>query len=107
MKNNFTHQEILLMANSHFSAREYSLKNEAENGPGLTPKEKLAEACWNGLITQILPEINLTVDNKPLTIWEVSEGREAFYLKLGEIDIVPEAAFTLNPYRFIARGMLN
>lgn len=106
MKNNFTTQEILLMTNTRFSAREYSIKEE-ENGPQRSAKDKLAEACWNGLITEMLPEICITKNKKSLTLWELGEAQHLFYLHLGEVDTVPDAAFTLNPYRFTERSVMN
>lgn len=106
MKNNFTTQEILLMTDTRFSAREYTLKDE-EKGPQRSAKDKLAEACWNGLVTQMLPEICLTINKKPLTLWELGEAQHLFYLHLGDADSIPEAVFTLNPYRFVERNVLN
>jgi hypothetical protein len=98
MKNNFTSQEILLLTNTKFSGRTYSKKNEHTAQPKKSAKTDLAEACWNGMLTEILPEISITKDNKPLTLWELGEGRNIFYLQLGDADIIPEVAFTLNPY---------
>ena len=103
----FTTQEILLMTNTRFSAREYSLKDGGENGPERSERYKLAEACWNGMLKEILPELYIIKNNKPLTLWELGEAQHLFYLQLGEMDSVPEASFTLNPYRFVEKMMLN
>lgn len=100
MKKIFTTQEILLMTNTKFSAREYMIKEE-ENGQARSAKDKLADACWNGMLKEMLPEICLTQNNKPLTLWELGQGNNLFYLQLGEVDAAPDKIFTLNPYMFM------
>lgn len=98
MKNRSTTQEILLMTNTKFSAREYSEKNGQSAKPEPSQKQKLAEACWNGLLTEMLPEICMTKNKKPLTLWELGQGRNMLYLQLGDVDTIPDVSFTLNPY---------
>ena len=102
----FTSQEILVVIKTKFASEEYQLKDE-EKGPAKSQLEKLADACWNGIISEKLPEISITVNRKPLPIWEVGEGQHLMYLKLGEQDAPPEAEFTINPYRFTANHLLN
>ena len=55
MKNNSMLNEILIMTNTNFSAREWLQKNEVENKCRLE-KEKLKQACWDGLVPELLPE---------------------------------------------------
>ena len=98
MEQNFTSQEILLVTGTGFAATAYALKEE-DKSTNLTPAEKLAEACWNGMLRDRLPEISIIKNKKPLTLWEVGEGKSILYLQLGERDISPEAIFTINPYR--------
>ena len=57
MKANSTQMEILILTGTTFSAGKFSDKNEAASKPGRTEKEILTEACWNGLLPEILPEI--------------------------------------------------
>ncbi len=100
MKDIFTTQEILLMTNTKFSAREYTDKNE--NQPSKNNcHNKLAEACWNGMIPAMLPELFDDPNNKQLTMWQLEECNHLLYAQLGEENIMPEATFTLNPYAFI------
>lgn len=100
MKDIFTTLEILLMTNTKFSAREYSDKNETQPSKN-NGQNKLAEACWNGMIPAILPELFDNPDNKRLTMWQLVECNRLLYAQLGEDPILPEAEFTLNPYLFI------
>ena len=102
----FTSQEILVVINTKFAAEEYQPKEE-EKGLPRPHIEKLADACWNGILSEKLPEISITVNRRPLPIWEVGEGQHLLYMKLGEMDAAPEAEYTINPYRFAATHNLN
>ena len=55
MKNNSMLNEILIMTNTNFSAREWLQKNEVEN-KCRSEKEKLKQACWAGLVPELFPE---------------------------------------------------
>ena len=92
----FTSQEILIVIHTKFAAAEYLDQNE-QKCKQLSPTEKLADACWNGMLREKLPEI--TQNRKPLPIWELNEGNRVLYMKLGEIDNAPDTAYTINPYR--------
>ena len=47
-------QEILLMTGTKFSAREWAEKN-VEDQNKLSATEQLEDACWNGLLHEMLP----------------------------------------------------
>ena len=100
MKDIFTTQEILVMTNTKFSAREYTAKNENQPAKNNTDN-KFAEACWNGMIPEMLPELFAGQYNKKLTLWMLAEGRNLLYAQLGEENEVPEVEYTLNPYALI------
>lgn len=100
MKNIFTTQEILLMTNTAFSAREYSDKNE--NQPSKNNNQnKLAEACWNGQIPAMLPELFDDPYSKRRTMWQLSECDHLLYAHLGEDNTIPDSEFTINPYALV------
>jgi hypothetical protein len=97
MKDIFTTMEILLMTNTKFSAREYSDKNEIQPSKN-NNQNKLVEACWNGMIPAVLPELFDKADNKKLIMWQLVECNHLLYTQLGEGLNLPEVEFTLNPY---------
>ena len=105
MKEFFTAQEILLVTNSGLASKEY-IKREGPQ-PNIPPKERLADACWNGMLGEMLPELCMTENNKALRLWELGEGNHLFYLKLGVADIRPDAEYTINPYRYADHVVLN
>ena len=57
MKTIITQQEILLMTGSNFFQHQLCEKNEQERSSNMSQKEKLEEACWNGMLDELLPGI--------------------------------------------------
>lgn len=106
MKEKYIQQEIIFFINNKFSQNLLCEKKENKDKPPASAKEQMLDACWNGLIGQLLPEINITIDNKPLTIWEVQEAENSFVLQLGTLTVVdPQDA--INPYRFLTPERCN
>ena len=101
MKNIFTTMEILLMTNTKFSAREYAGMNENQPSKNKSEHSKLAEACWNGIIPYMLPELFEEANNKPFILWQLEECNHLLYMQLGGNNIAPDPAFTIHPLVFV------
>ena len=95
METNVRSQEILLMHNSRFFSKELNEKENPVDGKRLSREEQIAEACWNGLIRETLPEISTS-----LSLIEVEEGSVFLCLQFGENGQRIEKEFSLNPYLF-------
>ena len=95
METNVTSQEILLMHNSSFFSKELNERETPTDGKRLSQEEQIAEACWNGLIRETLPEISTS-----LSLIEVEEASAFLCLEFGENGQRIEKAFSLNPYLF-------
>ena len=106
MKEKYIQQEIMFFLNNKFSENLLCEKNESKDKPAASAREQMAEACWNGLLADLLPEISIKADNKPITIWEVQEAQNSFLLQLGTLSVV-EAEDSLNPYRFLNEARYN
>ena len=80
MKTKSTQQEILLMTGTKFSAREWAEKN-VEDKNKLSATEQLEDACWNGLLDEMLPElVQKTAEGKKLFLWhEIRRVALCFY----------------------------
>ena len=101
MKTGSTQQEILLITGSNFSARELAEK-KVEEKQSLTAEEKLEDACWNGLLNDMLPElVQKTETGKPLYLWHVRHCRSFLELELSETPTVIEREFSIDPYFFL------
>jgi hypothetical protein len=103
MKTNATQQEILLITGTQFSSRQICDKNDAAAQTNLSEKEKLEEACWNGMIKDMLPEIvEKTTDNKRLYLWQIKEGESYIELELAEFPQEKDNYFSIDPYALMS-----
>jgi len=105
MKTNSTQQEILLMTNTSFAQRQWCEK-DSEN-KSLTPQEQFEEACANGLMQELLPEIFEVPDNKKLYLWQMRPGFSFVQLEVGEFPLAPEKEFSLDPHNFLPETWYN
>lgn len=107
MKTNYIQQEILLMTGTTFSTRQWCEKDPGKQN-NLTEKEHLEEACWNGLIQEMIPEIYEQAEgNKKLFLWQIKEGNSFIELELGEVPEVKDKYFSIDPYSFMPLQLLS
>jgi len=108
MKTQSTQQEILLITDSHFASRQWIDRDDTPQSKNLTEREKLEDACWNGLIRAMLPEICGTEENgKFLALWQIREANAFLDLELGEYPQPIDKEHSLNPYIFIDELLMN
>jgi hypothetical protein len=108
MKTNFTQQEILLMTGTSFSSRQWCEKNDQDSQNRLTEKEQLEEACWNGLLPEMLPEIyGQTCGKTKLYLWQIREAVSFIEIELGELPADKEKYFSIDPYSFLQMQSLS
>lgn len=109
MKTNSTQQqEILLMTGTSFSSRQWSKKDDEGKQKILSEREQLEEACWNGMLQYMLPEIcEQTEGNKKLYLWQIKEAASFIELDLGEIPEEKEKYFSIDPYLFMPLTFLS
>jgi len=108
MKANSTQMEINILAGTSFSASQATDKNEAASKPGRTEKEILTEACWNGMLPDILPEVFVQMPTgKKMYLWEIKEADAFIELELGELQEDKDKYFSINPYAFIPEQPLS
>jgi len=102
MKANSTQMEIIILTGTSFSASRFSDKNEATSKPARTEKEILTEACWNGLLPALLPEIVEQIpEGKKMYLWEIKEADAFIELELAEFPEEKDRYLSLDPYVFL------
>ena len=107
MKTNSTQQEILLMTGTSFSSRQWCEKPDPVQNH-FTDKEQLQNACWNGLLQEMLPEIcKPATGNKNLYLWQITEANSFIELELGEVPGEIEKYRSINPYSFLSLQLLS
>jgi len=94
-------QEILLMTGTSFSSRNWCEKDLSDKND-VRPEEMLKEACWNGLLPDMLPEIcNPLQGNKKLFLWSITDGDAFIDVLMGEVQEETENFYSINPYCFV------
>lgn len=107
METKSTQQEILLFTNTTFSSRQWLNKDAGEKTNNMTPLEKLEEACWNGLIPQVLPEICEAPQEIKLTLWEINVANSFLDLKFSEFPEYVDKEYSIDPYVFTPLQVMN
>jgi hypothetical protein len=107
METNSTHQEILLFTGTRFSSRQWAEKDDNGKPNSLSQKEQLEEACWNGLLPEMLPELSVYAGGKKLFLWNIREAKSFIELELGEEPLTVVKQFSIDPYVFMETQTLN
>jgi len=67
-----------------------------------TEKEQLEEACWNGLLQEMLPEAYPTpADAGILYLWQIREAAFFLELEIGEFPAAIDKFYSIDPYSFL------
>ena len=102
MKSITTQHEILLMTDTGFTSQQYYERDNSENSKNMSPTERLQEACWNGLVQQMIPEIFFTEDHAvKLYLWQLREAHHFLSLELGEFPHSVDSFYSIDPYLFM------
>ena len=97
MKTDSTQREILLVTNNFFAQREWC-NIEMNNDKNRTSQEQMEEACANGLIYEILPEIFEAPKDKQLYLWQIRPGFSFLQLQYGEFPLAIEKSTSIDPH---------
>jgi hypothetical protein len=108
MEKKSTHQEILLLTGTRFSGRQHYQEINPGSSDNLSGNERLEEACWNGMLNEMLPEISeKTADGKNLRLWQIRATELFLELELGESPESKEDVFSIDPPCVLSGRCLN
>ena len=108
MTTNSIQQELLLITGTTFSSRQCCGKDEAENSGHLSENDQLQEACWNGLLKEMLPELfEQAASSKSFYLWQIREAESFLEIELGEFPTERDKHFSINPYAFLDTQSYN
>jgi hypothetical protein len=106
MEEQSTQQEVLIMTGTSFSTRQIIDKDD--NNSQLSENEKLEEACWNGMLPNMLPEIFTKTDAEPaIYLWKVREASAFIELELSDAPADIEAYYSLDPLAYVGSRNYN
>jgi hypothetical protein len=107
MKPESTQQEVLLKTDTYFAQRQWTDKTADENA-NLSVIEQLERACWNGLVKELIPELDITLKtNKKLWLWQIHETRFFLALDFYEFPGPKEWETSIDPYLFMNEMRTN
>lgn len=108
METSFTAQEIILVTGTSFSSRVWSALGQPGAEGLQSPQEQLLEACWNGLLQEMLPEIcSPQGADQKLFLWQVREGESILELERGPFPTLKDLHRSIDPYEFIRFACTN
>lgn len=100
-------KEILLVANTAFFSPHLVKINPSKAQQLFTQREKLVDACWNGLANELLPECFNENADKNLSLWETRYTGAFICLHFWDGDQKAERGLALNPYIFMEAQEYN
>lgn len=69
----------------------------------LSEIEQLQEACWNGMLETMLPEVCIKPPNDgTLYLWDVKAARHFLELVLSEIPLPIDHRLSITPHSFLS-----
>ncbi len=102
MAKNYTQVEVLLMTGTHFLAGNWVPTNDDPANRRLSDMEKLQDACWNGLLETMLPEVWIKPANDGiLYLWDIKEGEACLELMLSEVPVPVDPRLSISPHSFM------
>jgi hypothetical protein len=102
-------QEILLFTDTNFANREpCNLDTENKEGKCFSANDKLENACWDGPLYELLPEVTGIADSKrKYFIWQITSADNFLCLHLGAGDMPIMSKTSIDPCYFITTVNLN
>ena len=101
MNDNATQLEILLLTGTTFLSRQWYEEEYPDKKSTLSEKEKLEEACWNGFLPEMLPEICGAHNSTKLYIWKIRDAATFLNLEMGQFPQEVQQIFSIDPYYFL------
>lgn len=100
MTKDISKQEILLVTTA-FSKKSFCQRNSPERNSSLSASEQLEEACWNGLLDDLLGDIiERSETGRRLSVWQIRQGEAFIEVELCDYPQALEKHLSINPYIF-------
>ena len=102
MKKSSIQIEVLLVAGTSLTMLDLCEKESAKNGD-LSVVEQLEQACWNGLLNELVPEfVLLPMAERKYFISQIRQGESLLQIQLSDSVIEMAAQRSIDPYLFLA-----
>lgn len=104
MNNSENQQEIVLLTNSRFANKELQQNSGDPQG---NSKQKLEEACWDGLLINLLPELLKLNQHSRINLWNIDVANNFLDLQFSRAPKKLEESTCLNPHIFLQHQKVN
>jgi hypothetical protein len=95
-------QEIIIVSASGFANREYCEKKPEIQGKKPEKNASLKEACWNGELKNLLPELFLPFSSDAkLFLWQMRECKNTVTMEFAERPVDLDFTTSIDPYCFM------
>jgi hypothetical protein len=102
MTKNNVQVEVLLITTTSFLTRNWIKKEDNSPNRPFSETEQLQEACWNGLVQQMLPEVFTEPSNGGiLYLWDIKETQCFLQLELSEFPLSIDRRTSITPHSFL------
>jgi hypothetical protein len=95
-------QEIVLVVNTTLSNKQWTEKDIPGGANNRPACDKMEEACWNGLLDELLPEL---IDRSPsgqrLYLWQIRMHDAIIDMELSEFPGTIDSVFSIDPHLFL------
>jgi hypothetical protein len=105
MKPQHVHQEVLIFTTTSLTKRSLYKKNSSKKDSSAI--EELEEAFWDGLLSELAPEIMASAPDIKMVIWAVYAGEFYLRIDLAEGPVNPESRFTIDPNLLLSSMNMN
>lgn len=109
MKQKIINQEILLITGTSFSSRLFARNNTDNNYEKGDPgTEELENACWDGVLNELLPELtgNSSNANRNFT-WNIVIGDHFLCISIGLCPMPDKNETSIDPHFFPCSVVYN
>ena len=101
METKAAQQEILLVTDTQFAHRQWAEK-ENSGLANLSAIEQLEKVCWDGLVKDLIPELNITLrPDIKLWLWQIHQTKSFLALDFFEFPGPKERYASIDPYLFM------
>jgi hypothetical protein len=109
MKQQNIHQELLVFTTTSLSRKILCETNSNDKNNNMTLAEKLEQACWNGLLNEMFPEIigSGSTPSHKMFIWVIRTCKSCLHIDLADTPGVIDSILSVDPYLFLPELNLN
>jgi hypothetical protein len=103
MKQQHIHRELLVFTTTSLSRKVLCETNNNDKNENMSLAEKLEQACWDGLLNEMVPEIigsGSTLSLK-MFIWGIYPGKSCLLFDLADAPGAIDAVRSVDPYMFL------